>query len=90
MHIVSIEVIHEIIKNIDSVNNGPYIPLLQISQVSIIGLYYKRFVEGISSIAYPFSKLTQKKVKGQWSDDHEIIFVELKSRLTIAFVLTLP
>ncbi|KAH0671258.1 hypothetical protein KY285_025475 [Solanum tuberosum] len=59
---------------------------------SFLGLagYYRRFVEGFSSIASPLTKLTQKKVKFQWSDDCEKSFAELKTRLTTALVLTLP
>ncbi|WMV45946.1 hypothetical protein MTR67_039331 [Solanum verrucosum] len=59
---------------------------------SFLGLagYYRRFVEGFSSIASPLTKLTQKKVKFQWSDDCEKSFAELKTRLTTAPVLTLP
>ncbi|WMV19379.1 hypothetical protein MTR67_012764 [Solanum verrucosum] len=51
---------------------------------------YRRFVERFSSIASPLTKLTQKKVKFQWSNDCEKSFAELKVRLTTAPVLTLP
>ena len=47
-------------------------------------------MEGFSSIALPLTRLTQKIVKFQWSDDCEKSFPELKTRLTIAPVLTLP
>ncbi|KAH0651783.1 hypothetical protein KY284_031695 [Solanum tuberosum] len=59
---------------------------------SFLGLagYYRRFVEGFSSIASPLTRLTQKKVKFQWSDDYVKSFAELKARLTTAPVLTLP
>ncbi|WMV08281.1 hypothetical protein MTR67_001666 [Solanum verrucosum] len=58
---------------------------------SFLGLasYYRRFVEGCSSIASPLTKLTHKKVKFQWSDECEKNFFELKTRLTTAPVLTL-
>ncbi|WMV13767.1 hypothetical protein MTR67_007152 [Solanum verrucosum] len=57
---------------------------------SFLGLagYYRRFVEGFSSIA-PLTKLTQKKVKFQWSDECEKNFLKLKTRLTTTPVLTL-
>ncbi|WMV09562.1 hypothetical protein MTR67_002947 [Solanum verrucosum] len=50
--------------------------------------YYRRFVEGFSSIAAPLTRLTQKKVKFQWSDDCEKSFAELKTKLTTTPVLT--
>ena len=58
---------------------------------SFLGLagYYRRFVEGFSSIASPLTILTQKMVKFQWSDDCEKSFVKLKTRLTTTPVLTL-
>ncbi|WMV42149.1 hypothetical protein MTR67_035534 [Solanum verrucosum] len=49
-----------------------------------------RFVEGFSSIAAPLTKLTQKKVKFQWSNECEKSFLELNTRLTTTHVLTLP
>ncbi|WMV45499.1 hypothetical protein MTR67_038884 [Solanum verrucosum] len=52
--------------------------------------YYRRFVEGFSSIASPLTMLTHKKVKFQLSDDCEKSFTELKTRLTTTHVLTLP
>ena len=47
-------------------------------------------MEGFSSIASPLTRLTQKMVKFQWSDDCEKSFAELKTRLTTTPVLTLP
>ena len=59
---------------------------------SLLGVagYYRRFVEGFSFIDSPLTRLTQKMVKFHWSDDCEKSFAELKTRLTIALVLTLP
>ena len=59
---------------------------------SFLGLagYYRRFVEGFSSITAPLTKLTQKAAKFQWTDACERSFQELKNRLTSAPVLTLP
>ncbi|KAH0672236.1 hypothetical protein KY284_023323 [Solanum tuberosum] len=59
---------------------------------SFLGLagYYRRFVEGFSSMASPLTSLTQKMVKFRWSDDCEKSFTELKTRLTTSHVLTLP
>ena len=43
--------------------------------------YYRRFLEGFSSISSPLTKLTQKKEMFQWSQDCEKSFQELKDRL---------
>ncbi|WMV07783.1 hypothetical protein MTR67_001168 [Solanum verrucosum] len=65
-----------------------YLPYRYRSFLGLAG-YYRRFVEGFSSIASPLTTLTQKKVKFQWSDDCEKSFAELKARLTTTSVLTL-
>ncbi|RVW95658.1 Transposon Ty3-I Gag-Pol polyprotein [Vitis vinifera] len=59
---------------------------------SFLGLagYYRRFIEGFSKIALPLTKLTQKGVKFEWSDDCECRFQELKNRLVSAPILTIP
>lgn len=59
---------------------------------SFLGLagYYRRFVQGFSSIASPLTKLTRKNEPYVWSDKCEVSFQELKKRLTTAPVLTLP
>ncbi|GJW51387.1 putative reverse transcriptase domain-containing protein [Tanacetum coccineum] len=36
--------------------------------------YYRRFIEGFSKIAKPMTKLTQKKIKFEWSDKAEVAF----------------
>ncbi|KAH0639227.1 hypothetical protein KY285_035813 [Solanum tuberosum] len=52
--------------------------------------YYRRFVDGFSSIASPLTALTQKKSKFEWSKSCEKSFQLLKDKLTSAPVLTLP
>ena len=47
-------------------------------------------MEGFSSIASPLTRLTQKIVKFQWSDDCEKSIEESKTRQTTTPVLTLP
>jgi len=51
--------------------------------------YYRRFVEGFSSIASPLKTITQNKAKFIWFKECENSFIELKDRLTSALVLTL-
>nr|CAN80324.1 hypothetical protein VITISV_015014 [Vitis vinifera] len=59
---------------------------------SFLGLagYYRRFIEGFYKIALPLTKLTQKGVKFEWSDDCECSFQELKNKLVSAPILTIP
>jgi len=59
---------------------------------SFLGLagYYRWFVEGFSSIASPLTRLTQKEVTFQWSDECEVSFQRLKTLLTTAPILSLP
>jgi hypothetical protein len=59
---------------------------------SFFGLagYYRRFIEGFSTIASPLTKLTCKEIKFVWLEECETSFRELKERLTSALVLALP
>ncbi|XP_073024371.1 uncharacterized protein [Primulina eburnea] len=59
---------------------------------SFLGLagYYRKFVEGLSSIAVPLTKLTQKNSKFTWSEDCEKSFQTLKEKLASTPVLILP
>ncbi|XP_069144625.1 uncharacterized protein [Solanum lycopersicum] len=47
--------------------------------------YYRRFFEGFSSIASPLTRLTQKEVTFQWSDEYEnlvvLAYMEARSSL---------
>lgn len=47
-------------------------------------------MQGFSKIASPFSRLTHKGVKFEWSAECESAFQELKNRLTSSPVLTVP
>ena len=59
---------------------------------SFLGLagYYRRFVEGFSRLAVPLTRLTQKGVKFEWSEECEQSFQELKRRLVSTPILTIP
>ncbi|XP_070029115.1 uncharacterized protein [Nicotiana sylvestris] len=59
---------------------------------SFLGLddYYRRFVEGFSSIVLPYTKLTQKGAPFRWLDEYEEIFQKLKTALTTSPVQVLP
>ncbi|XP_070055191.1 NAC transcription factor 29-like [Nicotiana tomentosiformis] len=59
---------------------------------SFLGLagYYRRFVEGFLSIAWPLNKLTQKGAPFRWSSECEESFQKLKTALATTPVLVLP
>lgn len=59
---------------------------------SFLGLagYYRRFVEGFSSIATPITRLTQEGSPFRWTEECEESFQKLKTTLTTAPVLVLP
>jgi ribonuclease HI len=59
---------------------------------SFLGLagYYRRFIENFSKIAKPLTSLLEKDVGFSWTDERQKAFEELKKRLTMAPVLTLP
>ncbi|KAL5569846.1 hypothetical protein UlMin_026421 [Ulmus minor] len=59
---------------------------------SFLGLagYYRRFVEGFSTLAAPLTALTKKDRRYEWTDKCERSFQELKKRLTSAPILVLP
>ena len=56
---------------------------------SFFGLarYYKRFIENISPLAAPMTRLTWKEIKFDWDDQCEEAFQELKRSLTTAPIL---
>ena len=59
---------------------------------SFLGLagYYRKFVEGFSSIAKPMTQLLKKDKKFEWTQKCEDSFQELKKRLTTAPILIMP
>ena len=59
---------------------------------SFVGLasYYRRFVEGFSTIAAPLTRLTRQDIPFVWSEECEMSFLKLKELLTSASILTLP
>ncbi|XP_070031863.1 uncharacterized mitochondrial protein AtMg00860-like [Nicotiana tomentosiformis] len=90
-HIVSNEGIKVDPKKIEAVESWPR-PSSATKIRSFLGLasYYRRFVEGFSSIASPLTKLTQKGAPFRWSDECEESFQKLKTTLTATPVLDLP
>ena len=52
--------------------------------------FYRRFIQGFSSIAAPLHALTSPRVRFVWSPEADSSFNELKRRFTSAPILTLP
>jgi hypothetical protein len=67
-------------------------PTTQTQVRSFLGLagYYRKFVEGFSSIARPLTQLLKKDKKFEWTPKCEESFQELKKRLVTAPILTMP
>jgi hypothetical protein len=59
---------------------------------SFLGLagYYRRFIEGFSKISKLMTELLENGKTFEWTPRHEASFQELKKRLTMALVLTIP
>ena len=67
-------------------------PTNQTEVRSFLGLagYYRKFVQGFSSIARPLTQLLKKDSKFVWTDKCEDSFNELKKRLVSAPILIMP
>ena len=67
-------------------------PTTQTQVRAFLGLagYYRKFVEGFSSIAMPMTQLLKKDKKFEWTDKCEASFQELKKRLISAPILIMP
>ncbi|KAG8487500.1 hypothetical protein CXB51_018708 [Gossypium anomalum] len=90
-HIVSAEGIRVDPSKISAIVN--WSPPKNVSEVrSFLGLagYYRRFVQGFSMIASPMTRLLQKDVKFEWTDECQQSFNQLKDLLTKAPVLVQP
>jgi hypothetical protein len=59
---------------------------------SFLGLagYYRRFIKGFSKISRPMMELLAKGNTFEWTPRRETSLQELKKRLTMAPVLTMP
>ena len=79
-HVVSSEGIRVDPQKIEAIKSWPTpISPSDIQSFFSLVVYYRRFVEGFSSIASPMTCLTQKKVKFLWSESSEKSFQELKT-----------
>ncbi|KAL5538765.1 hypothetical protein UlMin_046214 [Ulmus minor] len=90
-HVVSKDGISVDASKIEAVSKWPA-PTNVTEIRSFLGLagYYRRFVEGFSSLSAPLTGLTKKNKKFEWTERCERNFQELKRRLTSAPILIVP
>ncbi|VVA35047.1 PREDICTED: retrotransposon, partial [Prunus dulcis] len=90
-HVISAEGIYVDPQKVEAIVN--WVQPTSVTEIqSFLGLagYYRRFVEGLSSIAAPLTLLTRKDVAFERTKECIQSFQELKKRLTTAPVLALP
>ena len=87
-HIVSEKGIKTDPKKIEAIVNCP-IPSSKKQVKSFTGFcsYYRRFIQGFSSITKPLYRLTEKKTKFDWTDDCQKSFLNLKQALSTPPIL---
>ena len=90
-HIISKEEISVDPMKIEAIKDWPR-PTNVTKVRSFLGLagYYRRFVEGFSLIVAPLTQLTRKNKKFVWGEEQDKSFLEVKTKLTSAPVLTVP
>ena len=90
-HIVSEQGIQTDPSKTEKIKNWP-IPQCVTDIKSFLGLcsYYRRFVQGFSTIARPLVQLTEKSTQFKWEKEQQIAFDTLKDKLTSAPILAYP
>ncbi|XP_070050576.1 uncharacterized mitochondrial protein AtMg00860-like [Nicotiana tomentosiformis] len=83
-HVVSSKGIKVDLKKIEAVQSWPRpSSATEIRSFLVLAGYYRRLVEGFSSIATPLTRSTQKGAVFRWSYECEESFQKLKTDLTI-------
>ncbi|GKD75999.1 putative reverse transcriptase domain-containing protein [Tanacetum coccineum] len=90
-HVINSQGIHVDPTKIKSIKDwaSPKTPTEIRQFLGLVG-YYQRFIKGLSKIAKPMTKLTQKRVKFVWGNKQEAVFQQLKQKLCSAPILVLP
>lgn len=55
-----------------------------------MGSWYRRFIPNFSTVMEPLNKLLRKNEPWKWTEEQELAFLELRTRLTTAPTLTRP
>ncbi|KAK8951418.1 hypothetical protein KSP39_PZI003909 [Platanthera zijinensis] len=90
-HIISQKEVSFDPKKIEAIKNWPR-PTTVSEVRSFLGLagYYRRFIRDFSKIALPLTSLTRKGKGLVWTVECELSFEDLKDRMMIAPILSLP
>ena len=90
-HVVSASGVSIYPKKIEAIMSWE-IPKSVFEIYSFFGLaeYYRRFIEDLSRLVAPMTRLTRNEVKFEWNDSCEKAFQELKRRLTSTLILIVP
>ena len=90
-HVISSQGVMVDLQKIEAILNWE-VPTNQTEVRSFLGLagYYRRFIRNFSIIASSMTELLKKNVRFEWTEECQQCMDELKERLTIAPILTLP
>ncbi|GJW35837.1 putative reverse transcriptase domain-containing protein [Tanacetum coccineum] len=90
-HVIDSQGIHIDSAKIEAIKDwaSPRTPT-EIRQFLCLVCYYRRFIESLSKIAKPLTKLTYKNQKFDWEENQESAFRLLKQKLCSAPILSLP
>ncbi|XP_073317220.1 uncharacterized mitochondrial protein AtMg00860-like [Primulina huaijiensis] len=90
-HIISGDGVEVDPSKVEAVRDWPF-PKSVTKIRSFLGLagYYRKLIQGFSSIVVPLTTLTKKNVKFFWESEYQESFDRLKQALTLAPVLAMP
>nr|GEZ43286.1 putative reverse transcriptase domain-containing protein [Tanacetum cinerariifolium] len=90
-HVINSQGVHVDPAKVEAIKNwtAPKTPT-EVRQFLGLAGYYRRFIEGLSLIAKPLTKLTQKNKSYEWGEEEEEAFQLLKDKLCSAPILALP
>lgn len=90
-HVISEEGVETDAEKVKAVMKWPE-PLNKTQVRSFIGLwsYYRKFIANFAEIARPLHRLTEASVAFKWTNECQVAFDALKTKLTSAPILTHP